>query len=91
MVLRVSPLAYELPLPRSNSADALEEEEPMSEQRRKTQTPRPDESQESSKPQFHERGKKLSENLDALLDEIDGILEENAAEFVENYVQRGGQ
>ena len=31
------------------------------------------------------------EDLDALLDEIDEILEEDSQEFVENYVQRGGQ
>jgi prokaryotic ubiquitin-like protein Pup len=28
---------------------------------------------------------------DELLDEIDALLEENAQEFVANYVQRGGQ
>jgi len=28
---------------------------------------------------------------DELLDEIDSLLEENAAEFVKNYVQRGGE
>ena len=32
----------------------------------------------------------LSE-VDDLLDEIDSVLEENAEEFVKNYVQRGGQ
>jgi ubiquitin-like protein Pup len=29
--------------------------------------------------------------LDALLDEIDGVLEVNAEEFVRSYVQKGGQ
>lgn len=29
--------------------------------------------------------------LDDLLDEIDGVLEENAEDFVKNYVQKGGQ
>lgn len=28
---------------------------------------------------------------DDLLDEIDGLLEENAEEFVSSYVQKGGQ
>jgi ubiquitin-like protein Pup len=28
---------------------------------------------------------------DDLLDEIDGVLEENAQAFVENYVQKGGE
>ncbi len=30
-------------------------------------------------------------DLDALLDEIDGVLETNAEEFVRSYVQKGGQ
>ncbi len=29
--------------------------------------------------------------IDALLDEIDSVLEENAEEFVKNYVQKGGE
>ena len=38
-----------------------------------------------------ETGEKLKDELDALIDEIDEVLEENAEEFVKNYVQRGGQ
>ncbi len=30
-------------------------------------------------------------DIDALLDEIDAVLEENAEEFVANYIQKGGQ
>jgi ubiquitin-like protein Pup len=30
-------------------------------------------------------------DVDDLLDEIDEILEENAEEFVKNYVQKGGE
>jgi ubiquitin-like protein Pup len=37
------------------------------------------------------KGKKLKEEMDALVDEIDEVLEENAEEFVKNYVQRGGE
>ena len=33
----------------------------------------------------------LKDELDELLDEIDSVLEENAEEFVRNYVQKGGQ
>ncbi|QFG68663.1 ubiquitin-like protein Pup [Ornithinimicrobium pratense] len=29
--------------------------------------------------------------LDSLLDEIDGVLEKNASEFVHGFVQKGGQ
>jgi ubiquitin-like protein Pup len=38
-----------------------------------------------------ERHDKLSEDVDAILDEIDEVLEENAEEFVRQYVQKGGQ
>lgn len=34
---------------------------------------------------------KLKAETEDLLDEIDGLLEENAEEFVRNYVQKGGQ
>jgi ubiquitin-like protein Pup len=34
---------------------------------------------------------KLKAELDELLDEIDIVLEENAEEFVRNYVQKGGE
>jgi ubiquitin-like protein Pup len=37
------------------------------------------------------KGDELKEDMDALVDEIDAVLEENAEEFVKNYVQRGGQ
>jgi ubiquitin-like protein Pup len=36
-------------------------------------------------------GEKLRDEMDALIDEIDEVLEENAEEFVKNYVQRGGE
>jgi ubiquitin-like protein Pup len=37
------------------------------------------------------KGEELKEEMDDLLDEIDAVLEENAEEFVKNYVQRGGE
>jgi ubiquitin-like protein Pup len=37
------------------------------------------------------KGEKIKKDLDKLLDEIDDLLEENAEEFVRNYVQKGGQ
>lgn len=33
----------------------------------------------------------LKAEFDELLDEIDGLLEENAEEFVKGFVQKGGQ
>ena len=37
------------------------------------------------------KGEAIKEDVDSLLDEIDEVLEENAEEFVKNYVQRGGE
>jgi ubiquitin-like protein Pup len=42
-------------------------------------------------PATSERGDKIKAELDDLLDEIDEVLEDNAEEFVRNYVQKGGQ
>jgi len=38
-----------------------------------------------------EQGEALTERIDDILDEIDTVLEENAEEFVKNYVQKGGE
>jgi ubiquitin-like protein Pup len=38
-----------------------------------------------------QHGAELTDKIDDLLDEIDAVLEENAEEFVKNYVQKGGQ
>ncbi len=42
-------------------------------------------------PTTSERGEKIKAELDDLMDEIDEVLEDNAEEFVRNYVQKGGQ
>ncbi len=42
-------------------------------------------------PAATESGEKLKAELDDLLDEIDGVLETNAEDFVKSYVQKGGQ
>ncbi len=46
---------------------------------------------EEAAPATSERGEKIKAELDDLLDEIDEVLEDNAEEFVRNYVQKGGQ
>jgi ubiquitin-like protein Pup len=46
---------------------------------------------EEATPASTERGDKIKAELDDLLDEIDEVLEDNAEEFVRNYVQKGGQ
>ncbi len=38
-----------------------------------------------------ERREKLDDDVDAILDEIDDVLEENAEEFVRSFVQKGGE
>jgi ubiquitin-like protein Pup len=38
-----------------------------------------------------ERHEKLSEDVDAILDEIDEVLESNAEDFVRSFVQKGGE
>ncbi len=42
-------------------------------------------------PGASERSEKLKAELDDILDEIDEVLEDNAEEFVRNYVQKGGE
>ena len=42
-------------------------------------------------PEVIKTGKKLQGDIDQLIDEIDEVLEENASEFVKNYVQKGGE
>jgi ubiquitin-like protein Pup len=65
----------------------------MAEQKRKVERPKgPSEGEGgSANPEVAKKGKKIKEDLDKLLDEIDDILEENAEEFVKSYVQRGGE
>jgi len=50
-----------------------------------------DEDLVADQPPASERGEKIKAELDDLLDEIDEVLEDNAEEFVRNYVQKGGQ
>ena len=50
-----------------------------------------DEVVEAPVPSSTEKAEKLKAELDDLLDEIDEVLEDNAEEFVRNYVQKGGQ
>jgi ubiquitin-like protein Pup len=70
----------------------------MAEQEQKKKSPAADRTKESdaeladtAAPATSERGEKIKAELDDLLDEIDEVLEDNAEEFVRNYVQKGGQ
>jgi ubiquitin-like protein Pup len=46
---------------------------------------------EGGSKKIEKKGEELKEEMDSLMDEIDAVLEENAEEFVKNYVQRGGE
>ena len=58
--------------------------------KKKQTTQRTEEAVEEA-PATSDKGEKLKAELDDLLDEIDEVLEDNAEEFVRNYVQKGGQ
>jgi prokaryotic ubiquitin-like protein Pup len=62
-------------------------------ERERKQKPAPKEREDAVEevPASSERGEKLKEDIDDLLDEIDSVLEDNAEEFVRNYVQKGGE
>jgi ubiquitin-like protein Pup len=59
--------------------------------KQRTSPERTDEVVEEAAPASSESGEKLKAELDDLLDEIDGVLESNAEDFVKSYVQKGGQ
>lgn len=62
---------------RSNTGARKEEEEPE-------QTPPPETDAGAG-------ASAQTEGVDDLLDEIDGVLENNAEEFVRGFIQKGGQ
>lgn len=64
----------------------------MADQERKAaRRQKPPEEEAAPNPAVVEKGKELKKGLDKVLDEIDTVLEQNAEEFVKNYVQRGGE
>ena len=60
-------------------------------QQKKKKAPPPSEEGGAANPEAQVKGKRLKEDMDTLLDEIDSVLEENAEEFIKNYVQKGGE
>jgi len=61
------------------------------EQKRRPAQGRETETVEEEEAAPTERGERLKAEIDELLDEIDEVLEDNAEEFVRNYVQKGGE
>jgi ubiquitin-like protein Pup len=55
------------------------------------QTEETEEVEASASSDVAERHEKLTEDVDAILDEIDDVLESNAEDFVRAFVQKGGQ
>ncbi len=47
--------------------------------------------EESAASDVSERKEQLDEDIDAILDEIDDVLETNAEDFVKSFIQKGGQ
>ena len=65
----------------------------MEKQERRPESRKDSHQKEEVKPNHKvvESGKKMKEDIDKLVDEIDDVLEKNAEEFVKNYVQKGGE
>jgi prokaryotic ubiquitin-like protein Pup len=59
--------------------------------RAQRRTDEADEVEASAESDVQERHEKLSEDVDAILDEIDEVLESNAEDFVKSFIQKGGQ
>ena len=50
-----------------------------------------DEVQADASSDVADRKDKLDQDIDAMLDEIDDVLEENSEDFVRSFVQKGGE
>ena len=65
---------------------------PQRENAEQRRVERTDEIEDADVPQAKESApSELDSDVDAILDEIDGVLEENAEDFVKSFVQKGGQ
>jgi len=60
-------------------------------QRRTGRTAPEDLDEEAPTTSVEERREQIDEDVDSILDEIDEVLETNAAEFIASFVQKGGQ
>jgi ubiquitin-like protein Pup len=62
-----------------------------SQSRPQKQTEDVEEVEASASSDVAERHEKLTEDVDAILDEIDDVLETNAEDFVKSFIQKGGE
>ncbi len=63
----------------------------MAGQEQKRPAGRGDEPDDAAPPPAAPQSQVKDDDVDALLDEIDDVLESNAEEFVKGFVQKGGQ
>jgi len=63
----------------------------VSQKQVKKPTPKEKVEKTEDKPVDKEKAEKLKADTDKLLDEIDDILEKDSEEFINSYVQRGGE
>lgn len=65
----------------------------MSQEQIQKQTPqkKKEETEPQIQPKISEGATDAMDELDALLEEIDSVLEVNASEFIRNYIQSGGE
>lgn len=60
-------------------------------QKEKTETKQVEAPVEAKPKDLEPKAAELKSTADEIIDMIDDVLEKNAEEFVQNYVQRGGQ
>ena len=59
--------------------------------RRRKSSQSEDVTEEVTETDVAERKEVLDDDVDAILDEIDDVLETNAEDFVKSFIQKGGQ
>lgn len=63
---------------------------PEQKQVQKKEAEKPDVPKAEAK-DIKKKGEELKDDMDSILDEIDEVLQENAEQFVKDFVQRGGE
>ncbi len=59
--------------------------------RKSGETEEVEQTEETSGESVAERKEQLDEDIDAILGEIDDVLETNAEDFVKSFIQKGGE
>jgi ubiquitin-like protein Pup len=64
---------------------------PMAQEQKQPRKGTEDQVDQTTDAEVAERKEQLDEDIDAILDEIDDVLESNAEDFVKSFIQKGGQ